>query len=172
MTGTSQSRAFIPTLGAQQGWLVNRLSRRRADLLIQALAPLQLSARGAAVLSAVRELLPPITQLEIVAGLALNYTTWRLVSAVGETPEPEEPVRVVMENVGKREAREVVKVCLVPDSIPCDFSNNQRRPARLVGFGAETGGPGDVLEAVVSVDLRAAGRFDPSEGWTPIAGGC
>ncbi len=66
------SDASLPTLASQQGWLINRLSRRRADMLIDALAPLNLSAREAAVLSAVRELPSPIAQLEIGAALALD----------------------------------------------------------------------------------------------------
>jgi DNA-binding MarR family transcriptional regulator len=66
------SDTSLPTLASQQGWLINRLSRRRADMLIEALAPLNLSAREAAVLGAVRELPPPIAQLEIGAALALD----------------------------------------------------------------------------------------------------
>lgn len=65
-------RASMPTLASQQGWLINRLSRRRADMLLEALSPLGLSAREGAVLSAVRELPPPIAQLEIGAALALD----------------------------------------------------------------------------------------------------
>lgn len=69
---TVESQAQTLSVASEVGWLVNRLNSVRADLLREVMQPLGINARGSALLTAVAELPPPVSQQEISAALNLD----------------------------------------------------------------------------------------------------
>lgn len=62
------------------GWLMNRLNQLRADRLRVLLEPLGLSARSAAMLTAVASLPQPVAQFEVCRALVLDQASVAIIA--------------------------------------------------------------------------------------------
>ncbi|MET9609218.1 glycoside hydrolase family 3 C-terminal domain-containing protein [Streptomyces sp. NPDC006512] len=96
-------------------------------------------------------------------GHGLGYTDWSYES-LEATPES---VRVRITNTGTRPGREVVQVYLAP------VADTVERPAAwLAGFAGVEAGPGESVEAEITLPARAFQIWDEKTGaWRRIGGG-
>jgi beta-glucosidase len=103
-------------------------------------------------------------------GHGLGYTDWSYESLTSTAPAiaagEDLGLVVTVRNAGKRAGREVVQVYLEgPDDDP-------RRPLRvLAAFGSVGAGPGESVEAKLTVPARSFARFDEARrDWTWLPG--
>ncbi|MEK9520111.1 glycoside hydrolase family 3 C-terminal domain-containing protein [Streptomyces venezuelae] len=96
-------------------------------------------------------------------GHGLGYTTWSY-DALAAGPGT---ATVRLTNTGDRPGREVVQVYLAP------VDDTVERPARwLAGFASVEAGPGETVEARITLPRRAFEIWDEEQnGWTLVHGG-
>jgi beta-glucosidase len=102
------------------------------------------------------------TEPQFPFGHGLGYTAWALESlTVGSAAaDGELELTVVARNTGTRPGRDVVQVYVAP---PPD--GDPGRPVRtLAGFASVTAGPGEAVEARITVPSRAFERWDEAGG--------
>lgn len=78
MVATAQTSRF--PMAGDIGWLMNRLNQLRADRLRTLLEPLGLSARSAAMLTAVASLPQPVAQFEVCRALVLDQASVAIIA--------------------------------------------------------------------------------------------
>jgi beta-glucosidase len=106
-------------------------------------------------------------------GHGLGYTTWEYQSTrikfgeFAEAVHAADPYATVatatvrLRNTGGRPGREVVQLYLVPEA---DAAAEDLPPRALAGFAVVTAEPGQTVEAVVEIPLRAFQQWG-SSGW-------
>jgi beta-glucosidase len=101
-------------------------------------------------------------------GHGLGYTDWAYRSV--STPDPVRPgadvtLVVALSNTGHRSGREVIQV------YASTSDSAVRRPIRwLAGFGTVDAGPGQAVQAEITLPARAFQHWDPGTGWTTEPG--
>jgi beta-glucosidase len=74
---------------------------------------------------------------------------------------------VRLKNTGGRHGREVVQLYLVSEAVA---AADEMPPRQLAGFAVVASEPGQTVEAVVEIPLRAFQRWGASSGWELRAG--
>ncbi len=95
-------------------------------------------------------------------GHGLGYTTWSYDSLVARP----DAVTVRVTNTGDRPGREVVQIYLAPRADDVD-----RPERRLAGFAGVEAGPGETVEAEITLPRRAFEIWDEAKNdWTLVSG--
>ncbi|ABM10630.1 glycosyl hydrolase family protein (plasmid) [Paenarthrobacter aurescens TC1] len=99
-------------------------------------------------------------------GHGLGYTTWDYASAAvtGEDGPAVAEVTVALTNTGSRQGKETVQAYIIPE--------DPDEPARLIGWGQISLGPGENGNVRITCDPRTQRIWDPAgQAWQPLNGG-